>query len=98
MGLNEVRTMLIDAIQNDHIRFEDRTDMQEKNLLYAGAVDEEFVVRLIRRCRGWEYSTSRHHARPDTWCHVLTPEFGGERWYIKAFFLDGRAVFISVHP
>lgn len=97
MGFNEIRSLLIEAIQNGSIDHEHRTDMQQKNLLYAGQVDGQFVIRLIRRCTGWEYSTSRHHYIESTWCHVFTPQLGGQRWYIKVFFQSGLAVFISVH-
>lgn len=74
MGLDEVRAMLINAIQTDRFLHADRTEMQGKNLLYAEVVDPEFVIRLIQRCKGWEYSTSRHHFLVNTWCHTFTPQ------------------------
>ena len=97
MGFREVRALLIEALRSDEFTSEPRPDIMQKNLLYAGAVDKEFVIRLLRRCAGWEYSTSRHHFR-DADCHIFTPVSGGERWYIKAYWHQGDAVVVSVHP
>jgi hypothetical protein len=97
MGFKEVRASLIEALQSDRFISELRPDIAKKNLLFTGVVAPEFVVRLLSRCAGWEYSLSRHHFR-DVDCHVFTPVTAGERWYIKAYFEHGHAVFISVHP
>ena len=97
MGFKEVRALLIEALQSGLFISEPRPDAAEKNLLSTGVVNPEFVARLLLRCGGWEYSTSRHHFR-DVECHVFTPATAGERWYIKAYFEPGHAVFISVHP
>lgn len=97
MGFKEVRALLIEALQTAQYISEPRPDIVRKNLLFTGEVTPEFVVRLLLRCAGWEYSTSQHHFR-DVECHVFTPATAGERWYIKAYFEPGRAVFISVHP
>lgn len=98
MGFKEARARLIEALQEDRYREEQRSDIRKKNLLYTGEVNADFVVRLLRRCDGWEYSASEHHFLKDTRCHAFTPYVGGERWYIKAYLLpDGVAVFISVH-
>lgn len=97
MGSREVRALLIEALLSGVYYSEQRSDWEEKNLLYSGAVDAAFVVQLLRRCAGWEYSTSRHHSRDED-CHIFTPTMAGERWYIKAYLAPDRAVFISVHP
>ncbi len=97
MGFKEVRALLIKALQADQFIEEPRTDAAEKNLLSTGAVTSDFVIHLLRRCAGWEYSTSRHHTR-DVDCLIFTPSTGGQRWYIKAYLQDEWAVFISVHP
>jgi hypothetical protein len=96
MGFKEVRAQLIEALQSDRVRNEARADAGDKNLLWAGIIDEDDVVRLLRRCTGWEYSTSRHHTL-DVDCHIFTPSMGDERWYIKAYLQNELAVFISVH-
>jgi hypothetical protein len=96
MGFKEARALLIEALRSKQYKNEDRADAEEKNLLAAGAVTEDLVVRLLLRCAGWEYSTSKHHFR-DVECHVFTPSVGGERWYIKAYWKDGVAMLVSVH-
>jgi hypothetical protein len=97
MGFKEIRAVLIEALRSRQYRNEERLDAAEKHLLASGSVDEDFVIRLLLRCPGWEYSTSRHHFY-DVDCHIFTPTMDGERWYVKAYLERGRAVFISVHP
>lgn len=97
MGFKEARAFIVDALRSARIRHEHRADIEEKNLLRSRVVDEAFVARLLLRCAGWEYSTSRHH-HLDVECHIFTPALGGERWYIKAYVQDDLAFFISVHP
>jgi hypothetical protein len=97
MGFKEYRALLVEALRSDQYISETRPDAAHRNLLSTGAVNPEFVARLLLRCGGWEYGTSRHHFR-DVECHIFTPATAGERWYIKAYFELGRAVFISVHP
>jgi hypothetical protein len=96
MGFKEVRAVLIEALRSGDYRSEKRPDIEEKNLLYTGVVDEAFVIRLLLRCAGWEYRTSRHHSR-EVECHIFIPTMGGEQWYIKAYLEPAHAVFISVH-
>lgn len=97
MGLNEVRALLIEAVLAQRVRHEERADIDEKNLLQNGVVSVAFVIRLLRRCSGWEYGTSRHHFLENVQCHTFTPHVEGERWYVKAYLQAGEAVFISVH-
>lgn len=97
MGFKEVRALLIEALGAGLYKAEDRSDVREKNLLYTREVTPAFVIHLLSRCAGWEYSTSRHHSR-EVDCHIFTPMRGGERWYIKVYVEHGLAVFISVHP
>lgn len=96
MGFKEIRALLIGALQSDHVISEPRPDAAEKNLLSTQEVTNEFVIHLLHRCAGWEYSTSKHHTQ-DVDCHVFTPSLGGQRWYIKAYLQSEWAVFISVH-
>lgn len=97
MGFKEVRTLLIDALESRQYEYEDRDDLDEKNLLAVRKVKPEFVITLLRRCTGLQYESRRHHMHPGIQCHVFTPELEGERWYVKAYFLSARAIFISVH-
>jgi hypothetical protein len=97
MGFKDARAMLIEALRSGQFINDDRSDAAEKNLLSTGEVTAAFVIQLLQRCAGWEYSTSKHHFSSAD-CHIFTPAMGGERWYIKAFFRHGVAVFVSVHP
>jgi hypothetical protein len=97
MGFKDVRCLLIDALESGRYQHEYRADMESKNLLAVGDVTPEFVVRLLRRCRGEQYQTSPYHRDQSVLCHAFTPELDGERWYLKAYFLSADAVFISVH-
>jgi hypothetical protein len=97
MGFKDVRALLVDALRSDQFGFEDREDIDEKNLLAAEKVTVEFVIRLLLRCDGHEYECRKHHTLPRVLVHVFTPLLGGERWYVKAYFLSSRAIFISIH-
>ncbi len=98
MGLRDVRCLLIDALESGRVQHEYRADMESKNLLAVGEVTPEFVVRLLQRCQGREYTASPYHYDRGVICHEFKPSLDGERWYVKACFLSSDAVFISVHP
>jgi hypothetical protein len=100
MGLSDARKALIPALEAGDFQHEARDVIGEKNLLAAGDVTEAEVIRLLRRTRGDQYSSSAHDWDPKTTVHVFRPEVDGERWYIKAYLLDPSeqsATFISVH-
>ena len=97
MGFLDVRVLLIDALEAGRVQHEFRADMESKNLLAVGEVTPEFVVSLLRRCRGSQCRCSPHHFDQRVLCHQFTPQLNGERWYLKAYFLSADAVFISVH-
>lgn len=96
MGFKEYRALLVEALRSGEFISEPRRDIEQKNLLATRVVTADFVVRLLLRCAGWEYSTSRHHFR-DADCHIFTPTLGGERWYVKAYWHQGLVVVVSVH-
>lgn len=96
MGFRDVRTLLVDALQSGRYQHELRADTG-KNLLAVGEVDAEFVVQLLQRCGGRDYSCSPHHFDQRVACHAFKPSHQGHRWYIKAYFLAADAMFISVH-
>lgn len=98
MGFKEVRARVIAGLESDQYAHEPRADIREKNLLHAKEVTPGFVVRLLLRCSGDDYESSRHHFDPDRICHVFTPQKWGERWYVKVYFLESVPVFVSVHP
>lgn len=97
MGFKDVRYLLLDALETGRYQHEYRADMESKNLLAVGEVTAEFVARLLRRCTGDQYRASPYHFDRSVLCHKFTPVLDGERWYLKAYFLSAKAVFISVH-
>lgn len=100
MGLKGARRALIHALESGDVQHEVRDVRSEKNLLATCEVTETDVVQMLRRTRGDQYWSSPHDWDPDTTVHVFKPDMAGERWYIKAYFIDppdGSAVFISVH-
>jgi len=97
MGFRDVRSLLIDALLTGRFQHEERDDIESKNLLAVGDVSADFVVRLLRACRGSQYRSSPYHFDRSVDCHEFKPVVAGEAWYVKAYFLSDGAVFISVH-
>ncbi len=100
MGFRNSRALLIDALMKGNFQHEPRDVLSEKNLLAVGDVDVEFVVKLLKKAGGHDYRSSPHDSARSIPVHVFKPLHEGERWYIKAYFLDDGseiAVFISVH-
>ena len=100
MSLRAARAALIRALEDGAFQHEARDVLSEKNLLAVGEVTEADVIRMLRRTRGEQYSSSPHDWDPQTLVHVFKPEAGKQKWYVKAYFLDPPdrcAVFISVH-
>ncbi len=98
MGFRNAKTRLIRALESGDFGHEPREVQEEKNLLAVGDVTTEFVIDLLHKSRGQDYSSSPHHADPLVDVHVFGPTVDGERWYVKAYFSPDRsAVFISVH-
>lgn len=100
MGLKSARRALIAALKAGDFQHESRDALKEKNLLAVGDVTEDEVISLLQKTRGDQYGSSNHDWDAETIVHVFKPEVDGERWYIKAYFLDPEdrsAMFISVH-
>lgn len=100
MAFRQAKAALIKALEGGDFEHEVRDVLAEKNLLAIGVVDGQFVMKLVNRTRGDQYSESPHDSDEQVTVHVFKPIVEGERWYLKAYFLEsspGRAVFISVH-
>jgi hypothetical protein len=103
MTFTWARAEAIRAIEEGRVQHEARDAVDEKNLLLTGDVTPEQVVRLLKACRGPQYTCSPHHLVPDIEVHVFKPEARNEpaaakkRWYIKLYFLEPEVWFISVH-
>lgn len=98
MGFRNAKALLILALESGDFGHEPREVQEEKNLLAIGEVTPEFVIGLLRKTRGQDYSSSPHDAHASVEVHVFKPVVDEGRWYVKAYFSPGdSAVFISVH-
>lgn len=96
----DAKRALIQALEAGDYQHEPRGALSEKNLLAVGDVDVEDVIKMLRRTRGDQYSSTPHDWDVETTVHVFRPDLDSERWYVKAYFLgspDLSAVFVSVH-
>ena len=97
-GFRDAKAALIAALENGTYGHEPREVLEEKNLLAIGEVSAAFVVELLRKTTGTNYTSSPHHADASVQVHVFKPTKSGQRWYVKAYFApDASAVFVSVH-
>jgi hypothetical protein len=100
MGFRQAKAALIKALESGDFEHEERDALAEKHLLAIGEVDRDFVVGLLHRTRGDQYTESPHDWDDRVTVHVFKPVLAKERWYVKAYFLDpspGHAFFMSVH-
>jgi hypothetical protein len=97
MGFVAARSLLIDALESGRFQHEQRRDIESKNLLAVGDVSVEFVIGLLKACRGTQYTATPYHFDRRIACHQFRPVVAGKGWYVKAYFLSADAVFISVH-
>lgn len=100
MGFSTARAAIAAALRTGDFEHETRDALAEKNLLAIGDVDQAFVLHLLHRTRGHQYSTRPHDWSREVVVHVFRPVVGDTKWYVKAYLLDdppGRVVFISVH-
>ncbi len=103
VGFRAVRAADIKAIEAGEVEHEARDEtVDDKNLLLTGEVTLDDVVRLLKKCRGPQYSHSPHHSKPEIDVHVFKPieQLPGDssrEWYIKLYFVEPAVWFISVH-
>jgi hypothetical protein len=104
VGFKDAQRAAIEALRQGRIQHEARAGaIDEKNLLLTGDVTPEQVVRLLSACRGTQHSSGPHHQVSSIEVHVFRPEARleatapKERWYIKLYFTEPDAWFISVH-
>ena len=97
MGFRDVKSQVITCLENGTYDHEVREKIDVKNLFQCGQLTDNDVIELIRHTRGNEYEVSPHHQAPTIDVHVLKPFKNGKRWYIKFYFIEPDAMFISVH-
>ena len=87
------KKLVIECLRNGNIQYEQRNSIDVKNLLATGDVTAEVVLEVLSRARGDEHRESPHHFDRAVTVHVVLRK----GWYIKWYFLEPDAVFISVH-
>ena len=100
MGFKDVRARIILSRIEGHFQHEERAQAEGKNLLATGDISVEEIIELLRRCRGNQHQTGRHHSDSTQVIHIFKPTINSIRWYIKAYIVDQdgvTAIFISVH-
>jgi hypothetical protein len=97
MGFREVKSKVIECLDNGDVLHEERDDIDVKNLLSTGAISLSEVMTIIGRARGNTYSSSSHHYDAKIDVHVIKTTHSGQHWYIKWYFTEPDCVFISVH-
>ncbi|MFT4925499.1 MAG: hypothetical protein ACI8WB_001592 [Phenylobacterium sp.] len=97
MGFKAVKDKVINCLKTGNIYHEIRHDVDIKNVLSTGVVTADEVAAIIGRSRGDSYSSSPHHLDCNIDVHIVKTKFAGFNWYIKWYFLEPDAIFISVH-
>ena len=95
LGLKDIREKVIDCLESGRIQHDtDRSgNIDEKNLLVTGQVSVEEVIVLIKKTKGGQFETSKHHLDKTIDVYVFKPS----GWYIKCYFIEPDIFFISVH-
>ena len=97
MAFSEIKKQVIYCLKNNHISHEQRANIDIKNLLSTGEISLEKTIKILSRCRGNEYSTSKHHSAPSIDVHIVKTRYMSKNWYLKWYFLEPDCIFISVH-
>jgi hypothetical protein len=93
----EIKRQVIQCLIEGSVLHEARNKIDIKNLLEVGTVTIEEVTQIIKKARGTEYAATPHHMDPSIDVHVIKTRYASEQWYIKWYFIEPDAVFISVH-
>ncbi|WP_394673413.1 hypothetical protein [Limnobacter sp.] len=93
MGYTFAKKEILSALKSGNYQHESRGDIDVKNLLAMGKVTADQVAALVASSNGSMHSESPHHVLKSVSVHVITVK----DWYIKFYFLEPDAWFISVH-
>lgn len=93
VGYKSAKKEILRALKNGNYQHESRGDINVKNLLAMGKVTAREVADWIASSDGSMHTESQHHVVNDITVHVIKVK----NWYIKFYFLEPDAWFISVH-
>lgn len=93
MGFKDAKAAVLKALKEGTYQHEARNQIEVKNELAMGNVTADDVAAVIGKCNGTHHSMSSHHSDASIDVHVLKRD----GWYIKFYFLEEDACFISVH-
>jgi hypothetical protein len=92
LGFKEAKQQVIRDLHAGNFVHEVRRNISSKNLLLTGGISASDLATILKRARGHDHRSSRHHRDAGIRVHeILT---GG--WYVKFYFLSDTT-FISVH-
>lgn len=97
MGFKAVKQQVINCIEQGTYDHEVRRNIDVKNLFQCGQLSDEYIIELLKATKGNQYNVSPHHLAPSIDVHVFKPTRNGRTWYIKFYFIEPEAMFISVH-
>ena len=93
MAYRTAKRSILKALREGNFQHESRGDIDVKNLLAMGKVSAKEVAQLIADSDGTMHVQSPHHTVKEVMVHII--KVNG--WYIKFYFLEPDAWFISVH-
>ncbi|HLG19632.1 MAG TPA: hypothetical protein VI895_07425 [Bdellovibrionota bacterium] len=101
MTFKEARAALIEALKEGRYQHEARDAQAEKNLLAVGDISPDEVIEILKACRGKLHRKEPHYAKAEIEVHVFKARkkiSRWQQWFVRAYFIDEDAWFISVHP
>lgn len=96
-GFNAIKHRVIHCLLEGRILHEARNTIDIKNLLATGDITAIEVAEILKKTKGTEHETSPHHLDSCVMVHIVKTRYARRNWYIKWYFLEPDAVFISVH-
>ena len=94
---SEIKKQVIQCLESGYVLHEARDNIDVKNLLEVGDVSNEEVAQILKKARGNEHTSSPHHMDASVEVNVVKTRYAKQDWYIKWYFIEPDAVFISVH-
>lgn len=96
-GFNAIKHQVILCLLEGHVLHEARGRIDIKNLLAIGEITPPEVAEILKKSRGSEHESSAHRLDTNIVVHIVKTRYARRNWYIKWYFLEPDAVFISVH-